>query len=281
MTSKKWALILGASSGFGAGAARRFATEGYDVIGIHLDRKSTRHMAEAVQEDVRKSGQEAVFFNINAADPLKIESTLDAIHEHFTGAEGENTIIALMHSLAFGTLLPFITADMKKVMRPKQLTMTTEVMANSLIYWVQGLIKRGMMSSGGRIIAMTSSGSRRCIPDYGAVSSAKAALESHVRQLSLELAPFNITANAVCAGVTDTDALRKIPINKKLARVAIDRNPHHRLGTVEEVADTIVGLCSPAFRWINGNTIHCDGGEDAVAVGNLLSDQAEGSFPPS
>src|SRR5205807_964922 len=85
------------------------------------------------------------------------------------------------------------------------------VMAHSLVYWVQDLVHRGLMRKGGKIFAMTSAGGTRVLPNYGAVSAAKAALESHVRQLAMELAPRGIAVNAIRAGVTDTPALRKIP----------------------------------------------------------------------
>jgi NAD(P)-dependent dehydrogenase (short-subunit alcohol dehydrogenase family) len=262
---QNWALILGASSGFGGATARHFAEKGYNIIGIHLDRKATMPMAEAIQNEIREHGQQAWFFNRNAADPVAIESILDDVREQL-GAEG-GKIACLMHSLAFGTLLPYVDRDMKRVLQPKQLLMTTEVMAHSLVYWVQGIMRRQLMGRGGRVVAMTSAGAVRAIPTYGAVSAAKSALECHVRQLALELAPFGITSNAICAGVTDTAALRKIPLAKKLIEIAVDRNPHDRLTDPMEVAKVIAGLCDSAFDWVNGTTIYADGGEEAVAVG--------------
>lgn len=89
--------------------------------------------------------------------------------------------------------------------------MTLNVMANSLVYWTQGLIFRNLLAEGGRIFTLTSAGSHSVIPFYGAVSAAKAALESHTRQLVYELATMNVTANSIMAGVTDTQALQKIP----------------------------------------------------------------------
>ena len=94
----------------------------------------------------------------------------------------------LFHSLAFGTLGDFIPNGTGKVITQAQMEMTLDVMANSLVYWTQELISRGLMGRGGRIFAMTSSGSHRILPKYGAVSAAKASLESHIRQLAVELA---------------------------------------------------------------------------------------------
>ena len=102
-----------------------------------------------------------------------------------------------MHSLAFGSLVPYISDDPKGAVDRKKMEMTQDVMANSLVYWVQDLYRGGFLENGSKIYAMTSEGSSRVVPSYGVVSSAKAALESHIRQLAMELAQTRkgITAN--------------------------------------------------------------------------------------
>jgi NAD(P)-dependent dehydrogenase (short-subunit alcohol dehydrogenase family) len=141
--------------------------------------------------------------------------------------------------------------------------MTLDVMAHSLVYWAQGVVKHGLMGKGGRIFSMTSSGSTRVFATYGAVSAAKAALESHTRQLALELASREITVNALRGGVTDTPALRKIPGNEKLVEIAT--HPHHRLTTPADLGGAIVALSQPGADWITGNVINVDGGEEVSA----------------
>jgi enoyl-[acyl-carrier-protein] reductase (NADH) len=143
--------------------------------------------------------------------------------------------------------------------------MTLRVMAHSLVDWTQGLLRNEMMREGGRIYAMTSSGSTRVIPSYGAVSAAKSALESHCRQLAYELAPRGITVNAIRAGVTDTPALRKIPGADVLLEGARRRNPAGRLTTPEDVARTLVALSGSDTHWLTGNVINVDGGEEISA----------------
>jgi NAD(P)-dependent dehydrogenase (short-subunit alcohol dehydrogenase family) len=108
---------------------------------------------------------------------------------------------------------------------------------------------------------MTSEGAVRNVPTYGPVSAAKAALESHCRQLAMELIPFGITVNTIRAGVTDTPALRRIPGHQELLDVALQRNPAGRLTTPEDVADAVVALASPKLGWMTGNAIGVDGGE--------------------
>lgn len=256
-----YALILGASSGFGEAAALELARRGMDIFGVHLDRRSTMPNVERIAAAIRAMGRKAHFYNVNAADEGKRKDVLDAVARETEGL-GAPRVRVLMHSLAFGTLRPFITEPAGEGITKAQMDMTLDVMAHSLVYWTQDLVARGLLGEHGRIFAMTSAGGRRMMPSYGAVSAAKAALESHVRQLAYELAPKKITANAICAGVTDTPALRKIPGADRIMEVALARNPSKRLTTPEDVATAIAALSHPAMDWVTGNVINADGGEE-------------------
>ena len=258
--SGKWALILGASSGFGAATARELARAGMHIIGVHLDRKAAMVGVEQLVKDLQGTGVQVLYFNINAADPIKRQEVLDQVQPKLGGLP----ITTLMHSLAFGTLKPYLAADPKEQLTNDQMEMTLDVMANSLVYWVQDLVARKLIGKGSRVFAMTSSGGARVWPNYGAVSAAKAALESHVRQLSMELASYGATANCIRAGVTDTPALRKIPGNEQMMEFAKLRNPYHRLTRPEDVAQAIAILSNSGADWVTGNVIGTDGGEDIV-----------------
>ena len=249
----------------GGAAARHLATLGLDIFGVHLDRRATMENVEAIQSDVRKAGREAFFVNINAADDDLREKALEEFVERVGGEKAaRGKVRILMHSLAFGTLKPYIDPEREPQMTRKNLEMTLDVMANSLVYWTQGCMKRGLLGEGSSVYAMTSSGGTRVIPTYGAVSAAKAALESHIRQLSYELGAFGIRANSIRAGVTDTPALRKIPGNERLIEEATKKNPTGRLTTPEDVARVIGALAGPGGEFVSGNVIGCDGGEDVV-----------------
>ncbi len=256
-----WALVLGASSGFGGATSRELARHGMNILGVHFDRAGTMPAVEAVKKDVEASGVKAWFFNINASDEAKRNETLDLAKKEFEKSGG--TIRVLLHSLAFGSLRPMVSMT-GEMLSQKQIEMTMDVMANTLVYWTQGVVTRGLMKKGGRIFAMTSSGGHSQLMNYGAVSAAKAALESYMRQLALELGPLGITANTILAGVTDTPALRKIPGAVTMLDVARAKNPSLRNGTAEDVAKGIALLAREEAFFISGNVIRVDGGEDIV-----------------
>lgn len=264
-STNEWALILGSSSGMGAATAIELARSGMNVFGVHLDLRSTLPSAERVVADVKALGRDAVFFNTNAADPAKRAAVVESIRDRLANDGPDAYVRVLLHSLAFGTLLPFIADNPKERLSQRQLEMTLDVMANTLVYWTQDLMAAGLLRRGSRIFAMTSSGATRVIPNYGPVSTAKAALESHVRQLAVELAPRGIAVNAVRAGVTDTPALRKIPGGMKLYERVQRRHPSGRATTTDDVAKAIAALSDARLAWMTGNVIGVDGGEDITA----------------
>ncbi len=257
-----WALVLGASSGFGAATARYLATCGMDVVGVHFDRRNTQHLADEVRQDIEAQGRQARFFNTNAGSPAARTKVLDAITDDVQGNEPK--VRVLLHSIAFGTTVPYVGSDDTPGVTPKQMDMTLDLMAHTLVYWSQDLVERGLMSQGSRIYAMTSAGTSTIWPSYGPVGAAKAGLEQHIRQLAVELAPQGISANAIRAGVTDTPALRKIPGNDAMIDQARRMNPARRITTTDDVARAIAALTVADAAWITGNVIGVDGGENLV-----------------
>jgi len=260
MNKQPWALILGASSGFGEATAVELARAGMNIFGVHMDRRDKLpHVAE-IQQRIQDLGRESQFFNINAADDEKRKECVEQIRQRVADPPG--WVRVLLHSIAFGALKPLVGAEM--VASKKQIESTADIMGHSLVYWVQECLWAGLFDKGTRIFAMTSSGGTKAIPQYGPVSAAKAILEAHIRQLALELAPAGITANAILAGVTDTPALRLIPDHEKIMEIARQRNPNKRLTQPEDVARSIAALCHPATYWLTGNTLQVDGGENIV-----------------
>jgi len=263
-TNRKWALVLGASSGFGEAISLALARAGRNVFGVHLDRKATLPNVERIQADIQAAGGRSVFFNVNAADPEKRAEVLAEVKRVLADQGDPAGVDVLLHSLAFGALKPFVTETAADAITRAQVDMTLDVMAHSLIYWVQDVMQAGLMGPGSHVFAMTSAGGHRIWPSYGAVSAAKAALESHCRQLAVELVPKRIAVNAVRAGVTDTPALRKIPGNDRMIDHCLAIHPAKRLTTPADVAGVVVALARPETTWLTGNVLGVDGCEDVV-----------------
>lgn len=255
-------MILGASSGFGEAASLELSRQGLNICGIHLDRRSTLPHVQEITDAISSHDRKPLFFNMNAADEEQRREAISALKADI----GDGFVRVLLHSLAFGTLKPFLTDSPEDQITPAQMNMTLDVMAHSLVYWVQDLVREGLLRNGSRIFAMTSSGSVLVARTYGAVSAAKSALESHIRQLTLELAPLGITVNAIRAGVTDTPSLQKIPGYETMMQTALQKNPSGRLTTPIDVARTIAALSHPDTYWLTGNVLNVDGGEMIVGT---------------
>ncbi|CAN5816184.1 SDR family oxidoreductase [soil metagenome] len=261
---QRWALILGVSSGFGEAAALALAADGYHICGVHLERRHGLQRVESIRRRITDHDRQALFFNINAADDEQRAHVVGALKERMAADGPDGAYVRVMlHSLAFGTLKPFLSVEPSDGITRKNLEMTLDVMANSLVYWAQAIWRAGLFGDGARIYAMTSEGSVRVVSSYGAVSAAKSALESHCRQLAMEFARngSGVTVNAIRAGVTVTPALMQIPEAQELIDHALRRNPMGRMTTVDDVAQAIVRLAGDGTHWLTGNVLGVDGGE--------------------
>lgn len=259
MSGPGWSLVLGASGGLGSACARSLAKAGYGLFGVHLDTAERMAEVEALKADVEQAGVPCELFNINASNPNAMK---EAVGEMAERARDDGGVRVFVHAMAFGSLLPFIRQQPEdEVVTKRAMEMTMSIMAHSLVYWVQELVDRGLLREGAKVFALTSIGSSHVLEGYGAVSAAKCALESHVRQLACELAPRKIAVNAIRAGITQTPAMMKIPGSEQLVERVEKYNPYKRLTTPSDVAEAIVTLSSAPSSWMTGNVIGVDGGE--------------------
>ena len=252
---KQWALILGASSGIGAACAKKLAESGINIYGIYL--RKPQSVITKLEEYIKSQNVECFFHKMNA---MNEDKQIEAIKN----LQKLGNVKCFIHSIAFGTLKPMISKNEKEALNYKNIEMTINVMGSSLVYWSQALYRAKLLKQGSQIYSMTSSGGRKQWPSYGAVSMAKATLESASRQLAIELAHKGISVNAIQAGVTDTPALRKIPGNQEMIDYAINNNPSKRLTTPEDIAEYITLFTKTNNSWMTGNIIRLDGGEDII-----------------
>ena len=252
----KWAIILGCSTGHGAATAKQLASEGYGIIGFHLDRGPIKKDALKLQEEISNINNNKVqFWNANAADKEIMLEKMTDIKRIIKDGE----VKLLMHSIAFGSTTNFFDPT---PVRQRQMDMTQHVMAHCLIYWTQSLLDEGLLKAGSRVLGLTSEGSYKAMEGYGPVGVAKASLEAVVRQIGWELGSQGITANTIQAGITPTRALTKISENwEDWVERTKERNPMKRVTTPEDVAGLVSLLLNDKANFINCSTIFCDGGE--------------------
>jgi enoyl-[acyl-carrier protein] reductase III len=244
------ALVTGGSRGIGRAVALRLAREGADVaVGFFRDREA----AEKTVAEVEEIGRRAVAVRGHVGDP-------DKITELVASARSElGPIDIVISNAASGVLRPLAEMDLKGWQ------WTIDVNARALLLLAQAVREDMRARGGGAIVALSSLGSERFLPAYGAVGASKAALESLVRYLAVEGAPDGIRVNAVSAGVVDTDALRHFPDREGMLAAAATRTPAGRTVTPEDVAATVCFLCSEDAWMIRGETVRVDGGYSLVA----------------
>ena len=252
---KQWALILGASSGIGAACAKKLAESGLNIYGIYL--RKPQSVVDELTDYIKSQNVDVCFHKMNAMNEDKRLEVMNNLKDL-------GKVKCFIHSIAFGTLKPMISKDKNSSLDSKNIDMTLSVMGSSLVYWAQDLYQNKLFNKGSQIFSMTSAGGRKQWKSYGAVSMAKATLESASRQLAIELAPDGIGVNAIQAGVTDTPALRKIPGNDKMIDFATKHNPSGRLTTPDDIAEYICLLSQSNNSWLTGNVIRIDGGEDII-----------------
>lgn len=239
----KVALVTGGSRGIGRAIAIRLAQAGVDVA-INYLRQKTAATETAVE--IEKYGVKALTIRANVGEHENIHHMIDEIEKEF------GKLDILISNAASGVLKPALE------LTERHWQWTMDINAGTLLPLAQHAVP--LMKNAGHIIAVSSLGSIRAIPNYAAVGASKAALESLVRHLAAELAPRGIHVNAVSAGVVDTDALKHFPNRDELIHASLAKTPSGRLTMPDDVANVVLFLCSNLAWQIQGQTIIVDGG---------------------
>ena len=239
----KVALVTGSSRGIGKAIALRLAENGVDMVVNYMRH---RRDAEATAELIAAKGARCLVVKANVAND-------DDVKEMFVQITREyGKLDFLVSNAASGVLKPVLELD------SRHWNWAMDINARALLTLVQQAAP--IMPKGGRIMAVSSLGAVRAIENYTAVGASKAALESLVRHMAVELGPLGINVNTISAGAVDTEALKKFPNRQIILDMALARTPLGRLTIPEDVADVSLFLCSDLAKMISGQTIVVDGG---------------------
>ena len=238
----KVALVTGGSRGIGRAIALELASRGAGIAFNYL--RNHRAAAEAVEE-IESLGVRCLRVRAHLGDEDKISELFTAIESEF------GRLDILVNNAASGVQRPALELE------PRHWDWTLNV--NARAAWICAVKAARLMPAGGHIVNITSEGSRRVLPFYFSVGVSKAALEAVTRYLAVELAPLNISVNAVSGGYVDTAALDHFPTREQMLESG--RNtPVGRMVTAQDIAKTVAFLCSPDAEMIRGQIIVVDGG---------------------
>lgn len=245
----KTALITGASRGIGRSIAREFAAMGANIV---LNYVRNEEAAKATEAELKEAGVKVLLHQANVGEPKAMEAMVDAALAEF------GKIDLLVHNAALGAFKPV------HKLRMNQWELSLDLNAKAFLLLVQKVLPSMEKTGEGTILTLSSLGSHRFIPNYGAIGISKAALESLVRYLGVELAPKNIRVNCISGGLVDTDAIKFFPDSEGIKKEVISRTPAGRIGQPEDIAKIAAFLASPDSRWIVGQTIIADGGYSLI-----------------
>lgn len=241
----KIAFITGGTKGLGKAIALRFAAEGSDVaVGFLTNRQD----ASSTIEEIEKHGVRAIAVRGNVANEVHFGRMFEKIESELGGLD------FFISNAASGVLKPAIE------LTEKDWQMSVDSIARALLVGAQMAVPLMEKRGSGKIVGMASMGAARVMKNYSAIGAAKAAMESLIRYLGMELAPKNINVNAVSAGVTETRSLNMFPNADEMKDLARKFTPTGRLTKPEDVAGVVAFLCSEDANWIVGETIMVDGG---------------------
>ncbi len=255
------ALVTGGSRGFGRGIALRLGADGLDCAITYRTRADAAREVVAL---IEKLGQRALAVPLALDEPAQVPGAIAAVIETFDRID---VLVANAAAAAFRPMLEQKAHNVEK---------TFAVSVESFIASVQAVAPR--MASGGRIIVVSGIDSHQAMAGHGVLGAAKAAMESLVRILALELGPRGITVNAVSPGLVDTESSR-LYVEKGLGQAwetaaarMIAATPVRRLGTTDDVTSLVAYLASPAAGFLTGQTILLDGGLTIVSPFQRLVD---------
>jgi enoyl-[acyl-carrier protein] reductase III len=247
--SEKVAAVTGSSRGIGKAIALRLAKEGYNIV-VNYARSKTAALETA--KEIEALGRKALVVKANVGDVEKIKAMFAQVDEAF------GRVDVLINNAASGVLRPAMELE------ESHWNWTMDINSKALLFCAQEAAKRMEKVGGGKIVSISSLGSIRYLENYTAVGVSKAAVESLTRYLAVELAPKNISVNAVSGGAVDTDALKHFPNREELLADAVAKTPAGRMVKPEDIVNVVMFLLSDQAEMIRGQTIIVDGGRSLL-----------------
>ena len=241
----KTAVITGGGRGIGRGIGLALAAKGCHVV---INYFRNRSEAEKTAKEVEAHGVQSLVVKAHMGQDGEAARL---VHE---AAEITGSVDIFVGNAASGVQKSILEID------TKAWDWTLNINARSILQGVQAAVPMMQEQGWGRVLTITSAGSRRTFPDYGIVGTSKAAIEALTRYLSVELAPHNIIANCISPGVVLTDALKNFPRQQQMIDQAKSTTPAKRLVTPEDVGNLATWLCTDQASMIVGQTIEIDGG---------------------
>ena len=239
----KVALVTGGSRGIGRAISLKLADEGADIIINYFRKRST---AESTTQEVQAKGVKVHTIKANVGEPDDIDRMFNEIEQEF------GKLDILISNAASGVARTAVDLD------TKGWDWTMDINARAFLLCAQRAAK--LMPNGGKMVSISSLGSRMVLPTYTAVGVSKAALEALTRYLSIELAPQGICVNGIAAGAVETEALKFYTADPNLPQPVWKTTPAGRMVLPEDIANLIAFLCKDESSMIRGQIIVIDGG---------------------
>jgi enoyl-[acyl-carrier protein] reductase III len=239
-------LITGASRGIGRAIALRLAAESpaHVVVGYAMNHDAARDTAARIES----AGVKATVASLDVGSERDLNELFDRVGSQCGRLD---VFVANAARTTFRPALELTRRSWQKVM---------DINAGAFLTGAQRAAALMGETGGGRIIGISSLGSRLHVPSYAALGAAKATMEALSRYLAVELAAVQVNVNVVCPGFVDTPTMRLAPDYDRLVAHLVSHTPAGRLATPEDVAGIVAFLCSPESDWIRGQTLIADGG---------------------